>query len=161
MTDFALNKEKYKSSFTCTQITQNNDYTEPETSEITDPANENIKIKVVSNYEPQPVYFAFNSYEISEETKKILLKHLDYLIANPQINVIIGGHTDSRGSEEYNLILGEKRANVVKNFFISQGINKDRIKVISYGEELPAVEGNTEEAYAKNRRDEFKFVIKD
>ncbi len=131
----------------------------PNVSEIKDPANENISLKVVSNYTPETVYFDFNSYAINEEAKKILLKHLDFLLANPQVNVKIGGHTDKRGSEEYNLILGEKRALVVKDFFISQGIQKERMETTTYGEELLADTGNTEEAHAKNRRVEFKFIL--
>jgi len=130
-----------------------------EIKEVKDPANENISLSVVANYKPETVYFDFNSYNIKEDSVKILLQHLNFLIANPQVNVIIGGHTDSRGSEEYNLTLGEKRALRVKKFFTDQGIDKERTKTISYGEELLADELNTELAHNKNRRAEFKFLI--
>ena len=131
----------------------------PEMKEIKDPANENISLNVVSNYKPETVYFDFNSYKIKEDSQKILIKHLDFLIANPQVNVTIGGHTDSRGSEEYNLTLGEKRALIVKKFFTSQGIDKERIKTISYGEELLYDQLGTDIAHDVNRRAEFQFLI--
>ena len=131
----------------------------PEIKEVKDPANENISLSVVSNYKPEKVLFDFNSYSIREDSKKVLLKHLDFLLANPQVNVTIGGHTDSRGSEEYNLTLGEKRALVVKKFFITNGIEKERIKTISYGEELLYDLLNTESAHDENRRAEFQFLL--
>ncbi len=152
-------KEKVINNDTPQEVKEKKDNFKPNISEIKDPANENISLKVVSNYNPETIYFAFNSYQISEDAQKILLKHLDFLIANPQVNVKIGGHTDKRGSEEYNLILGEKRALVVKDFFISQGIPKERIEITTYGEEILADTGNTEEAHAKNRRVEFKFIL--
>jgi len=136
----------------------NNDFN-PEIKNIPDPANEKISLSVVSNYTPETIYFDFNSYKIKEDSQKTLLKHLDFLLANPQVNVTIGGHTDSRGSEEYNLTLGEKRALVIKKFFITQGISKERLKTITYGEELPADNSNTKEAHNKNRRAEFKFLL--
>lgn len=152
-------KKEIKKEEVKNEVKEKKDDFKPEVSEIEDPANENISLKVVSNYNPETIYFAFNAYQISEDAKKILLKHLDFLIANPQVNVKVGGHTDKRGSEEYNLILGEKRALVVKDFFISQGIDKERIETTTYGEELPVDNSNTEEAYAKNRRVEFKFIL--
>jgi len=144
---------------------ENNDTTtessdiDPEFTTISDPANENISLKIVSNYTPETIYFAFNSYQVSEDSKKVLLKHLDFLLKNPQVNIKLGGHTDSRGSEEYNLILGEKRVLVIRDFFTNQGIKAERIETTSYGEELLADTSNTEEAHAKNRRVEFKFIL--
>ena len=77
---------------------------------------------------------------------------------NSGVQVVIEGHCDERGSDEYNLALGESRALAAKNYLVSLGINENRLSVISYGEEKPAVMGSDEEAWAQNRRAEFKAV---
>ena len=83
----------------------------------------------------------------------------EWLQANPDTNVIVEGHTDDRGTREYNLALGERRAVAVKNYLISRGVDAERIKTISYGKERPAVVGANEAAWAQNRR--AVTVVKD
>ena len=106
----------------------------------------------------QRVHFAFDQYTLDTGAMKTLTENAMYLRANPDLKVVIEGHTDERGSDEYNLALGEKRAQAAKNYLVSLGITAGRLSIISYGEELPLDPSNTEEAWAKNRRAEFKPV---
>ncbi len=136
---------------------------------------EAIKEKVVKEVKPIPVikeeketppppkpvvkplsfedtYFAFDSYELTEEAKTILLKEVKDLKAHPELNVVIEGHTCNIGTNAYNLALGEKRAQAVKDFLISNGIEPARFQTISYGEENPKYDNTTEETRRFNRR---------
>ncbi|MGP1955120.1 MAG: peptidoglycan-associated lipoprotein Pal, partial [Arsenophonus sp. NC-QC1-MAG3] len=79
-------------------------------------------------------------------------QHATFLRSNPSIKVIVEGHTDERGTPEYNIALGERRANTVKFYLQSKGVNGKQIAIISYGKEKPAIQDNDEAAYAKNRR---------
>lgn len=101
------------------------------------------------------VYFEFDSYILSEESKKSLTDNADWLKKHPEVKITIEGHADERGSDEYNMALGEKRAQVAKEFLESLGISEDRLKTISYGEEKPVAEGDDDTAWSKNRRAEF------
>ncbi len=92
------------------------------------------------------------------EARNILANNAKYLKANSGTNVVIEGHCDDRGSDEYNLALGESRALAAKNYLVSLGINGKRLSVISYGEEKPLVQGEGESVWAQNRRAEFKAV---
>ncbi len=103
------------------------------------------------------VYFGFDSSEITPQAASILNQHANLLSSNPAAGVIIAGHTDERGSREYNIALGERRAQAARNYLAAQGVNVNNIQVISYGEERPAVNGNSEEAYAQNRRAELAY----
>jgi peptidoglycan-associated lipoprotein len=98
------------------------------------------------------VYFEFDRYEIRPEDASTLKETAAILGKNPRMKVQVEGHTDERGTIEYNLALGERRANSVRNYLISLGVPKDRISTISYGKERPLDAGHTEEAWAKNRR---------
>ena len=98
------------------------------------------------------VLFAYDSYELDGEARATLLKHAAWLSANPGVRVTLEGHCDERGTREYNLALGDRRANSAKNFLASQGIDVARLSTISYGKEKPAVDGADEAAYAQNRR---------
>lgn len=98
------------------------------------------------------IYFDFDSSAIGAEYSSIVDAYAKYLTANPVAKVRIEGHTDERGSREYNVALGERRANAVKDALVAQGVSPDQISVISYGEERPAVEGHDEAAWAKDRR---------
>ncbi|MFQ5441253.1 MAG: peptidoglycan-associated lipoprotein Pal [Thermodesulfobacteriota bacterium] len=102
------------------------------------------------------VRFDFDKYNIRDEDKELLTNNAKWLRANPGVNVRLEGNADERGENEYNLALGEKRAMSVKNYLESLGINGRRISIISYGEERPADPGHNEEAWAKNRRVDFK-----
>jgi len=103
------------------------------------------------------VYFAFDSSALSQEAQDTLRSNAQWLNANPGEQVTIEGYCDERGTNEYNLALGQRRADSVFNFLRTQGVSTDRLRTISYGEEYPADPGHDEAAWAKNRRAEFKF----
>ncbi len=98
------------------------------------------------------VFFAFDSSAISADSAEILNTQVKWLKKHQNVNVVVQGYCDERGTREYNLALGERRANAVKQYLVSQGIAADRISTISYGKERPAVLGNNEAAWAQNRR---------
>lgn len=98
------------------------------------------------------VYFDFDSYSVKPSYRPMLQQNADFLKANTKRHVVVEGNTDERGSREYNIALGEKRAKAVRDVLLANGVAPDQIAVVSYGEERPAVEGNTEAAWAKNRR---------
>jgi peptidoglycan-associated lipoprotein len=104
------------------------------------------------------IHFAYNQFTIDADARITLEKNAAYLKANPAEKIVIEGHCDERGSDEYNLALGERRAMAAKSYLVSLGIAADRIRTISYGEEMPLVAASNEEAWAKNRRAEFKVV---
>lgn len=103
------------------------------------------------------VYFAFDSSDISSESANVLSQHAQLLQANPEARVVIAGHADERGSREYNMALGERRAKAVQSYLSSQGIAESRTEAVSYGEEQPAAQGHDEAAWAKNRRAELSY----
>lgn len=98
------------------------------------------------------VYFAFDKYEIDPKFDDQLSAHAAFLNQNKSYKIVIQGHADERGTPEYNIALGEKRANAVKMYLQGKGVGADQMGIVSYGKEKPAVEGHNEEAYAKNRR---------
>ncbi len=101
------------------------------------------------------IYYVFDDFSLSEKAKKTLVEDAVWLMNNPQKEVVIEGHCDERGTEEYNIALGERRASSAKRYLINLGVKSSQLSTISYGEEKPADSGNDEEAWAKNRRDEF------
>lgn len=98
------------------------------------------------------IFFAFNSTNLSKQSEATLDKQVEYMKKYSHLNFVVEGHCDKRGTVEYNLALGERRANSVKEYLVKHGINPDRIIVISFGKERPAVIGDSEEDFAKNRR---------
>ncbi|HXV76251.1 MAG TPA: peptidoglycan-associated lipoprotein Pal [Candidatus Polarisedimenticolaceae bacterium] len=98
------------------------------------------------------VYFAFDRAELTDTAREILRENANWLKANPKWNVAIEGHCDERGTIEYNLALGQRRANTVRDYLTSLGVPASRIRSVSYGEERPADPGHTEASWAKNRR---------
>ena len=104
------------------------------------------------------VYFDFDSAEIKGEGTDIVAAHAKYLAANPATRVRLEGHTDERGSREYNIGLGERRAQAVRRALLLQGAADTQISTVSYGEERPAVAGHDETAWAKNRRVEIVYL---
>ncbi|AYA39697.1 peptidoglycan-associated lipoprotein Pal [Xenorhabdus nematophila] len=98
------------------------------------------------------VYFGFDKYDINSEFAQMLDKHAAFLRTNPSVKVTIEGHADERGTPEYNIALGERRANAVKMYLQGKGVSADQLAIVSYGKEKPAVLGHDEAAYAKNRR---------
>jgi peptidoglycan-associated lipoprotein len=107
--------------------------------------------------ELQTIYFDFDSSTLKPEAKAKLERGADWLKRNPKVNVQIEGNCDERGTNEYNLALGERRALAARRYLVSLGVGQDRIFTISYGEETPAVEGHDESAWKFNRRDDFKI----
>ena len=103
----------------------------------------------------QPVFFGYDSSEIDAVARAVIETNADVLSQNPTWVVAIEGHCDSRGTPEYNLALGDRRAYAVRDHLISLGIPADRMQTISYGEEFPFVAGETEDAWAANRRAHF------
>jgi len=104
------------------------------------------------------IYFDFDSTDIKGEGVEIVAAHAKYLAANPGAHVRLEGHTDERGSREYNIGLGERRAQAVRRALLLQGAGEAQIATVSYGEERPAVAGHDESAWAKNRRVEIVYV---
>ena len=102
------------------------------------------------------VYFAYDQSTLSEQARAALTNNAVILQTSPDLKVTIEGHCDDRGSDEYNLALGERRAQSVRNFLVSLGVAPDRMETISYGEEMPVNNGQNETAWAVNRRAEFK-----
>jgi peptidoglycan-associated lipoprotein len=103
------------------------------------------------------IHFAFDSSAIDDENRAIVEAHAAYLIANKNIKVVLEGNTDERGTREYNLALGERRAESVSRMFKLLGVTPDRIKTVSYGEEKPVAMGHTEADWALNRRVEIIY----
>ncbi len=103
------------------------------------------------------IFFEFDSSTLSAEAESILRAKAEWMRRNPSLTIVIEGHCDNRGTTEYNLALGERRAESVKRFLIDLGIAEIRIRTISFGEERPLVKGDNEEAWAKNRRAHFEF----
>lgn len=106
-------------------------------------------------YKLANIHFDFDRYSIRPEDRKILSSHADFFLKNRNGIIIIEGHCDERGTAEYNLALGNRRAEEAKRFLINSGISPSRIKTISYGEEKPLDTAHNEEAWAENRRDHF------
>lgn len=102
-------------------------------------------------------YFDFDTAEIKAESRDVLAAHARYLANNPNVDVRLEGHTDERGTKEYNLALGERRANAVQRFLVVNGADRGQIETVSYGEEKPAAMGSNESAWAQNRRVELIF----
>ncbi|HEJ7948184.1 TPA: peptidoglycan-associated lipoprotein Pal [Serratia liquefaciens] len=98
------------------------------------------------------VYFGLDKYDVSSEFAQMLDAHAAFLRNNPSYKVTVEGHADERGTPEYNIALGERRANSVKMYLQGKGVSADQISIVSYGKEKPAVLGHDEAAYAKNRR---------
>lgn len=104
------------------------------------------------------IYFEYNADELSDEARSTLDQKVALLNANPAVRLRISGHCDERGNDEYNLVLGRRRAEAAKRYLTDRGVDASRIETASFGEERPLVQGATEEAYARNRRDEFEIT---
>lgn len=98
------------------------------------------------------VYFAFDSFALDAQSQQTLDQQASILLKNQGVSVVVEGHCDDRGTREYNLALGERRATAVKDYLVAYGVDPGRIRVVSYGKERPVALGSTEAAWAKNRR---------
>jgi peptidoglycan-associated lipoprotein len=105
-----------------------------------------------------PIYFEYDSDALGESARSALDQKLSILQMNSSVRLRIAGHADERGSDEYNLALGQRRAAAAKRYLTQRGIPEGQIEIISYGEERPAASGSDESAWAQNRRDEFEIM---
>jgi peptidoglycan-associated lipoprotein len=103
----------------------------------------------------QMIFFEYDSEQLSDEAQELLREKVEIMRANPSLEIRIEGHADERGSTEYNIALGQRRAESVRSFLATYGVSADRIATLSYGKERPMVDGEGEAAWARNRRAEF------
>lgn len=106
------------------------------------------------------IYFDYNSAKIHDDSLAVLESHGNFISENGNVHVRLEGHSDERGSREYNVALGDRRNQSVRRLLLFQGASTDQIRTVSYGEELPAVLGHNEKAWSKNRRVELIYEIK-
>ncbi|AKL98075.1 peptidoglycan-associated lipoprotein Pal [Endomicrobium proavitum] len=106
------------------------------------------------------VHFAFDKSELSDNAKEALKENAKWLLKNPEVNIVVEGHADERGSKEYNIALGHRRAATVKEYYINLGVAENRITTVSYGKRKPLNAGSYESAYSQNRRSESKKLEK-
>ena len=109
-------------------------------------------VKFLASGVPDRIFFATNKSSLTTASRATLRKQATYLRKNKSLNVTIEGHADERGTREYNLALGERRANAAKDYLMTYGVSSDRITVISYGKERPVDSGSNPLAWSKNRR---------
>ena len=114
--------------------------------------------QVISDFESQKIYFDFDKADLKPEAKAVLKDKAAWLRAHVAYTVRIEGNCDERGTNEYNLALGERRAHAASKYLMALGISEHRLATISYGEENPVDPGHNEAAWAKNRRDEFNLT---
>lgn len=105
----------------------------------------------------QDIFYDYDTYDIRSDAQSTLSHDASYLASHPNVKVVIGGYCDERGSDEYNLALGQNRANAAKNALVTAGIAPDRIRVVSYGKEKPFCTESTEECWQQNRRAGFSL----
>lgn len=105
------------------------------------------------------IYFEFDSAKLSSESIQILETHGNFIAGNGEVSVRLEGHADERGSREYNIALGDRRAQSVRRVLLFQGASVDQLETVSYGEEQPIMSGHTEEAWGKNRRVELIYTV--
>jgi len=105
------------------------------------------------------IYFEFDSAKLTSESIQILETHGNFIAGNGEVSVRLEGHADERGSREYNIALGDRRAQSVRRVLLFQGASVDQVETVSYGEEQPLMSGHTEEAWSKNRRVELIYTV--
>jgi peptidoglycan-associated lipoprotein len=119
------------------------------------PPGPSISQQAFQEFQNQDIYFDFDKYDLRTDARATLDRKASFLNQNSSVRVQIEGHCDERGTEEYNLALGERRANAAKQYLTTAGISAGRLSTISYGKERPLDPGHNEAAWAKNRRDHF------
>ena len=107
----------------------------------------------------KPIYFNYDSSDLSDQAREILAQNAKYLKKNKQLDLLVEGHTDERGTVGYNLALGQKRAQTVRKYYISLGLEPKHIGSLSYGKERPVCKESTDDCYNKNRRAESKVHV--
>jgi peptidoglycan-associated lipoprotein len=119
----------------------------PVTSSVIPGSEQDFKVNVGDT-----VHFAYNEYAVQDTDKSTLSKQASWLSRYPSVKLTIEGHCDERGTREYNLALGARRANAVKEFLVAQGVSAARLETVSYGKERPICTDSTEDCWAQNRR---------
>ena len=122
---------------------------------LTSEAEKKEFLAKAQTFENEDIYFDFDAYTLSEPAKRILDEKVAFLKRYPKVKVTIEGHCDERGTTEYNLALGERRANSALQYITNSGVNRTNLTKTSYGKERPAATGHDDAAWAKNRRDHF------
>ncbi len=115
-------------------------------------SDEQAQLQMQQLRENNIIYFGLDKYDILPQFAQVLDQHANFLRSNPAYKVTIEGHADERGTPEYNISLGERRANAVKMYLQGKGVAEDQMSIVSYGKEKPAVLGHNEAAWSKNRR---------
>jgi peptidoglycan-associated lipoprotein len=132
------------------QVGPNGEVVAPGDVELTElPAQQ---AEMIAKAGSDTVYFGTDEYQLDTAAKATLAAQARWLLANPNVRASIEGHCDERGTREYNMALGERRANAAKDFLLSQGVPEVRLLVTSWGKERPVAAGSNEEAWAQNRR---------
>jgi peptidoglycan-associated lipoprotein len=130
---------------------------QPKREEVVAAAPEKVEVPVVQDAgNLDTVFFDYDSSVLTPEALRLLNRHAEWLQENQEVTATIEGHCDERGSDEYNLALGERRATVARDYLVAQGITPGRLAIVSYGEQRPATGGHDEAAWEKNRRIEFR-----
>jgi peptidoglycan-associated lipoprotein len=129
-----------------------------EEREAKERAAKQAKMEAMDTLTMENIYFDFDKYDLKPQYRDLLKEKAEILKKYDDTRVLIAGHCDERGTEEYNLALGERRARAAYEFLVLLGVNASQLEMVSYGEERPAVQGSNESAWAKNRRDEFKII---
>ena len=156
------------------QVAVSKDGKNIETQEFTVPISTNDKMEIVKNFyvdfidttgtaglQLKPIYFDTDKFKLRPDALKTLAKNTAILKANPGLNISVEGNCDSRNTDEYNMVLGQNRADAGKNYLVKQGISASRLTTVSYGERKPIAPNDSPENMQKNRRDDFKVVLKE
>jgi peptidoglycan-associated lipoprotein len=130
----------------------------PVTPVADDGAARRAAVEAARNTLTQMMFFEFDRADLTDQDRALLDAKIPILQGNPMLHIRINGNCDDRGSDEYNLALGQRRAAMAKRYLTDHGIDASRIDVISYGKERPVAQGNDESAWAKNRNDQFEIT---
>ena len=136
----------------CTGIKKKGEEGEVTTTESAMPTDESAAL-----LETRVIYFDFDKSEVKSEFQDLITAHAEYIAGHPDITVVLEGHADERGTREYNIALGERRAKAVKQLLVLQGVAEKQLQVISFGEERPVALGHDESAWSLNRRVELLY----
>ena len=124
----------------------------PPLEEIEEDLEEAVDIEEAELLVLEDIFFDYDKFNIKDQYKAVLSQNAEALLGNQDVKLLVEGHCDDRGTNEYNLALGEKRAKAIIDFYVTYGVDASRLSMISYGEEKPFAMGNNEESWAKNRR---------
>jgi peptidoglycan-associated lipoprotein len=148
------------------------DETAVEEEEVKEPVTETLSSEEVTSELPEDleilnargyledVFFDTDRFDLTPEARGVLAKNSNWMLKYPTVMILVEGHCDERNTREYNLALGERRANAVRDYLMSLGVTSDRIRTISYGEERPFALGHTEESWRLNRRAHFVITAR-